>query len=400
MAQVYHTEEVKEGQKANWPNDPNYENEKPVKEGFALKGWDYDWESNPIFEDTDIHPIWDKVTMQASTNVNGEISYEGDDLEDLGEFTELAFWASTASGDSVHDGIEFEEMPLEQGESLRIDFIDYGNIVKNEINIKQIKVKPNPDYEPRFYRFRASTQNYGGTMVSETIVLKQSERVNVYVLESQNMLNKLTVPIDEGTINLSGYISTLNNEFYDDLTFESEVPWIQPTGVVTRPSPDGNVALIQANVQSLSIGQENEGRRTTIVVKQNGGLSANLEIEQILPQTLSPLTFILVNNSSSNISFSTIHVNLSNGRSFTFSPSQNNVGSGESFTYQTDVNVYFLNKELNHTTPLQGSINSGIVVNPVYLSINTTLLSQNGTYTITYSPNVNNNNADETIFTE
>lgn len=399
MAQVYHTEEVKEGQKANWPNDPNYENEKPVKEGYALKGWDYDWESNPIFEDTDIHPIWDKVTMQASTNVNGEISYEGDDLEDLGEFTELAFWASTASGDSVHDGIEFEEMPLEQGESLRIDFIDYGDIVKNGINIKQIKVKPNPDYEPRFYRFRASTQNYGG-MVSETIVLKQSERVNVYVLESQNMLNKLTVPIDEGTINLSGYISTLNNEFYDDLTFESEVPWIQPTGVVTRPSPDGNVALIQANVQSLSIGQENEGRRTTIVVRQNGGLSANLDIEQILPQTTSQLTFILVNNSSNNISFSTIHVNLSNGRSFTFSPSQNNVGSGESFTYQTEVNVYFLNKELNPTTPLQGSINSGIVVNPIYLSINTTLLSQNGTYTITYSPNVNNNNADETIFTE
>lgn len=399
MAQVYHTEEVKEGQKANWPNDPNYENEKPVKEGYALKGWDYNWESEPIVENTDIHPIWDKVTMKASTNVNGEISYEGDDLEDLGEFTELAFWASTASGDLVHDGIEFEEMPLEQGESLRIDFIDYGNIVKNEINIKQIKVKPNPDYEPRFYRFRASTQNYGG-MQSEPIVLKQNERVNVYVLESQNMLNKLTVQIDEGTINLSGYISTLNNEFYDDLTFESEVPWIQPTGVVSRPNPDGNVALIQANVQSLSIGQENEGRRTTIVVKQNGGLSANLEIEQILPQTLSQLTFILVNNSSSNISFSTIHVNLSNGRSFTFSPSQNNVGSGESFTYQTEVNVYFLNKELNHTTPLQGSINSGIVVNPIYLSINTTLLSQNGTYTITYSPNVNNNNADETIFTE
>lgn len=399
MLQVYHSEKVKEGQKANWPNDPNYENEKPVKEGHVLKGWDYDWESKPIVKDTDIHPIWDEVTMQASTNVNGEISYEGDDLEDLGEFTELAFWASTASGDSVHDGIEFEEMPLEQGESLRIDFIDYGDIVKNGINIKQIKVKPNPDYEPRFYRFRASTQNYGG-MVSETIVLKQSERVNVYVLESQNMLNKLTVPIDEGTINLSGYISTLNNEFYDDLTFESEVPWIQPTGVVTRPSPDGNVALIQANVQSLSIGQENEGRRTTIVVRQNGGLSANLDIEQILPQTTSQLTFILVNNSSNNISFSTIHVNLSNGRSFTFSPSQNNVGSGESFTYQTEVNVYFLNKELNPTTPLQGSINSGIVVNPIYLSINTTLLSQNGTYTITYSPNVNNNNADETIFTE
>ena len=398
MPQVYHLEEVKEGQKANWPNDPNYENEKPVKEGYALKGWDYDWARDPIFEDTDIHPIWDKVTMQASTNVSGEISYEGDDLEDLGEFTELVFWASTLSGDLIHDGIELEEIPLEEGE-LSIDFIDYGDIVENGKNVRQVKVKPNPDYEPRFYRFRASTQNYGG-MQSGTIELRQSEKVNVYVLESQNILNKLTVPIDGGTINLSGYISTLNNEFYDDLTFESEVSWIQPTGVVSRPSPDGNVALIQANVQSLSIGEENEGRRTTIVVRQNGGLSANLDIEQILPQTTSQMTFILVNNSSNNISFSTIHVYLFNGRSFTFSPSQNNVGSGESFTYQTEVNVYFLNKELNHTTPLQGSINSGIVVNPSYLSINTTLLSQNGTYTITYSPNVDNNNADETIFTE
>ena len=390
MPVIYHTEEVKEGQKANWPNDPNYEEEKPVKEGYALKGWDYNWATDPIFEDTEIHPIWDKVTMQASTNVSGDISFNGDDLEDLGEFTELRFWASTLSGDLIHDGVDIQEVALQEGE-LMIDFIDYGDFVENGKNVRKIKVKENTDYQPRFYRFKAVTDNYGG-MESQVIELRQEQRVDIYVLESENPSGEMTVSIDGGAINLSGYTSTLNDEYYDNLTFESNESWIQPSGVVTRQDPSDNIALIQATIQPLQVGYERVGRTTTILVKQNGdgGMTDSLEIEQIMPQETSSVTFILTNNSSNTVSFSSVQINLLNGRSFTFTPSTNSIASGGTFTQQVDMETYFFDKQINQSIPLQGTTIDGSAVSSSYLTINTTSLEEEETYTITYSPTSNN----------
>lgn len=206
-----------------------------------------------------------------------------------------------------------------------------------------------------------------------------------YELYSQNGLNTMSVPIDGGNINLSAYISTKNGEYYGDLTFESSESWIQPTGVVNNPS--GNIALIQASLESIADNKKETGRTTTIVIKQNnGGLTSNLLIEQRISQTYVNINFTLVNNGNTNVSFSTFHINLENGRSFSFSPGENNVAPGDSITYQASVSNYFINKKLSTTRPVQGSINSGQVVNPDYLSINTTSLVSGGNYTIYYAP--------------
>ena len=387
MPEPYHIEQVKEGQKANWPNEQNYESEKPTKNGYLLKGWDYDWENQPITQDTDIHPIWDKVNIHASTNVEGDIDFIGDSSN----YTELNYWASTLSGDLITNGINFEEVELNENE-LKIIFDDYGEFIVNNKRVKRLKAQPNNEYEPRFYRFKAVTNNYGG-MESGIVQLKQKpkeETPNNYVLQSTNQLNKMNIPIDSCTINLSAYISTLNGEYYDDLTFESNESWIQPNGIVTRGGQNTNIALIQADVLSLPSGQEYSGRSTTITVKQNGvgGLSSNLEIIQKIDETeTQAITFIVKNDDINNVNLQTIHITLDNNRQYSFLVGTD-IASGNSITINEHINTYFLNKTLNPTTPLYGSLANGTIINPDYLSINTTSLSANTTYTITYTTNV------------
>ena len=52
--------------------------------------------------------------------------------------------------------------------------------------------------------------------------------------------------------------------------------------------------------------------------------------------------------------------------------------------------TYFFDKQINQSIPLQGTTIDDSAVSSSYLTINTTSLEEEETYTITYSPSSNN----------
>ena len=205
----------------------------------------------------------------------------------------------------------------------------------------------------------------------------------MYVLESQNSSNSLVIPIDAGTTSLSAYISTKNGEYYDDLTFDSSVTWIQPSGIVTNPS--GNIAIIGATIEALSDYdvKYNKSRSTTITVKQNGGKTADLEIIQRLSTNKIKIKIILKNDDTVQVDFSTLSIKMSNGRSFDFICPYSVAAGSQTDAFEIEISDYFSGKTISDTLPIYGEVNSG-VLNPYYASTPVSTIAAGSTYTITY----------------
>ena len=210
-----------------------------------------------------------------------------------------------------------------------------------------------------------------------------SSEDDVYVLESQNSSNSLVIPVDAGTTSLSAYISTKNGEYYDDLTFDSSVTWIQPSGIVTNPS--GNIAIIGATIEALSDDdvKDNKSRSTTITVKQNGGKTADLEIIQRLSTNKIKIKIILKNDDTVQVNFSTLGIKMSNGRSFDFSCPYSVAAGSQTDAFEIEISDYFSGKAISDTLPIYGEVNSG-VLSPYYASTPISIIAAGSTYTITY----------------
>lgn len=192
MANKIHTEIVKgNGKKARWPYDttlPNaelyntvMENVKAQKQGSTFIGWKYngtiyrepfDNESSnpfgPITQNANIFAVWDKLTIHGDTN-HSIIGGEGDSESDL---TKLYTWITDGSGNVILDNIFIEEVPLDDGMQ-RIVFEDRGTAVENNRNITKKKAVANDVNIPKYYRFKAKTNSYGG-LESDVIEIEQA----------------------------------------------------------------------------------------------------------------------------------------------------------------------------------------------------------------------------------
>jgi len=127
---VLKIEYVANNHKANWPNTAEYSI--PTKEGYLFVGWDFDWETTPIIQDTDIHAIWMKGDPQPTECIsavdNSGIDHPIDGDDDLGLDAD-GDWVSdsirsayaTTNAEALDDWITIEKFPFSQ------DIIDtYG----------------------------------------------------------------------------------------------------------------------------------------------------------------------------------------------------------------------------------------------------------------------------------
>ena len=162
---IYKTETVEQGNKANWPNQPDYV--EPTRKGYLFTGWDYDWKNKVITEDTDIHPVWDKYTVIADAN-RTLISGDGDNSTDP---TKMFYYLKTDSGKVIPDNVTFEKVALSSDE-LEIQFTDNGTAKEDNKNVKKITVKENDVNKDRYYRFKAKYSKDGG-VYSDVCELRQ-----------------------------------------------------------------------------------------------------------------------------------------------------------------------------------------------------------------------------------
>ena len=162
---IYKTEMVEQGNKANWPNQPDYV--EPTRKGYLFTGWDYDWKNKVITEDTDIHPVWDKYTVIADAN-RTLISGDGDNSTDP---TKMFYYLKTDSGKVIPDNVTFEKVALSSDE-LEIQFTDNGTAKEDNKNVKKITVKENDVNKDRYYRFKAKYSKDGG-VYSDVCELRQ-----------------------------------------------------------------------------------------------------------------------------------------------------------------------------------------------------------------------------------
>ena len=204
-----------------------------------------------------------------------------------------------------------------------------------------------------------------------------------YVLECQNSGNNFSAPIDAGEYNLPAYLSTKNGEYFDDVTFESDVDWIQPSGTITRPNPSGNLLLIGANITAIPNDSKETGKTTTIHVKQNGGKTVDLFVEQRISSSTITINIKLKNEGNGTANFSTLGVYVANGRSFTF-PASYSVAQGGKAELTATISDYFNGMPIRDNIPVFGEINSG-TANPYYLSMTENTITSGGSYTITYN---------------
>ena len=156
---------VEQGNKANWPNQPDYV--EPTRKGYLFTGWDYDWKNKVITEDTDIHPVWDKYTVIADAN-RTLISGDGDNSTDP---TKMFYYLKTDSGKVIPDNVTFEKVALSSDE-LEIQFTDNGTAKEDNKNVKKITVKENDVNKDRYYRFKAKYSKDGG-VYSDVCELRQ-----------------------------------------------------------------------------------------------------------------------------------------------------------------------------------------------------------------------------------
>lgn len=178
MAKIYKEEEVESGSKAKWPYDADYS--EPFKKGYLFEGWEYDGNvyeppfddeaSNPfgpITKSVDINTVWDKLAVFADAN-HTLISGDGDTDADP---TKMMYWAQTAKGKMITDGVELKEVALDV-DMLPIQFSGSGSTaVVDDKNVRTRKVKENDVNKSRYYRFRAAMPAH--SLESETIEIEQ-----------------------------------------------------------------------------------------------------------------------------------------------------------------------------------------------------------------------------------
>lgn len=113
---LYKTENVKLGQKANWPNESDYV--EPSKNGYVFNGWDFDWENTSITETTpenhEIHPIWDKILRIVAEANRTVVSSDGDSITDP---TKMYYYIVTENGKTISDEVNFTKVELEDNET-------------------------------------------------------------------------------------------------------------------------------------------------------------------------------------------------------------------------------------------------------------------------------------------
>ena len=213
---IYKTEMVEQGNKANWPNQPDYV--EPTRKGYLFTGWDYDWKNKVITEDTDIHPVWDKYTVIADAN-RTLISGDGDNSTDP---TKMFYYLKTDSGKVIPDNVTFEKVALPSDE-LEIQFIDNGTAKEDNKNVKKIIIKENDVNKDRYYRFKARYSKDGG-VYSDVCELRQVGKEQILLppfdyltftyswtnddgkdLDSATVIRNSGIPIGSDTTTLDDY---------------------------------------------------------------------------------------------------------------------------------------------------------------------------------------------------
>ena len=203
-ATILHNEKVIDGgNKARWPYTQDYV--EPTKDGYMFKGWKYDGQVysppfnnestnpfGPITQDTVIRTVWDKVSIFADVN-HSIISGNGDTDTDL---TKLYSWIKSESGTVILNDIVLEEVPLDSGMQ-RISFEEKGSGVEDNKNVTKKKALPNTVNIPKYYRFKAKTDKYGG--LQSNVIEIQQAGVDQTVLPDFDFLTfKYTWSDDDG----------------------------------------------------------------------------------------------------------------------------------------------------------------------------------------------------------
>ena len=202
---------VEQGNKANWPNQPDYV--EPTRKGYLFTGWDYDWKNKVITEDTDIHPVWDKYTVIADAN-RTLISGDGDNSTDP---TKMFYYLRTDSGKVIPDDVTFEKVALSSDE-LEIQFTDNGTTKEDNKNVKKIIIKENDVNKDRYYRFKARYSKDGG-VYSDVCELRQVGKEQILLppfdyltftyswtdddgrdLDSATVIRNSGIPIEKSTL--------------------------------------------------------------------------------------------------------------------------------------------------------------------------------------------------------
>lgn len=166
---IYKIENVTPGQKANWPNESDYV--EPTKKNYRFNGWDFDWENTVITEDTDIHPVWQKVVIKADAN-HTIISGDGDNPTDP---TKMYYWAEVSDAtpiEMITNNINYEKVELESDELPIVFDGSETTTIEGNKNVRSGKVKENDINKSRFLRFKAVTDDFGG-IESEVIEIEQ-----------------------------------------------------------------------------------------------------------------------------------------------------------------------------------------------------------------------------------
>ena len=201
-----------------------------------------------------------------------------------------------------------------------------------------------------------------------------------YVLTNSTSI--YSAPIDAtSSAGLPPFTSTKNGSYYSDVTFESDASWIQPNGDNTNVY--GNLIRLGAIIESLPVEIEEDGRFTTITVKQNGGKTTTLDVEQKMSENRFSINITLKNDDVSSVNFSTLSINVTSGRSLDFACPYS-LASGETVTFTVSGSKYFEGKTIRDNHPITGEIDSG-TANPNYLSVSgRTTITEGENYIITY----------------
>lgn len=171
---LYKTENVKLGQKANWPNESDYV--EPSKNGYVFNGWDFDWENTSITETTpenhEIHPIWDKILRIVAEANRTVVSSDGDSITDP---TKMYYYIVTENGKTISDEVNFTKVELEDNET-ELAWSNLNDSTENGKNIKVGVVLPNGTDLPKYYRFKATTTDDSkyGLMESDIVEIVQA----------------------------------------------------------------------------------------------------------------------------------------------------------------------------------------------------------------------------------
>ena len=215
---------------------------------------------------------------------------------------------------------------------------------------------------------------------------------------------EIEISPEGGTYELK-FTSTINGEFYDNLSFNNlSDDWIHPTGRI-QSIPDENAVSYEVVIDSI----ENEDvteRTGRIVVKQAEGITITANITQrkdddsdddIIPDgddsqdgdANVPMSFLIINNSDDEIwRYDEIHVELTNDEDLVLSPDTKEIDPSITggFEFVTTVSESYVGKT---TTGNVSYTFNGEFVTPSYVTIDVVELENDGSYAIIFDPPVN-----------